>query len=118
MANSDGTDTDPGAGYWGINDRVTQLRLWGAGVVFPLPDAGDDLILGASHACSIKIDDPLKHVSRIHARLSRTRKGWMVFDLDSKNGIHLDGAQQAEVPLHPEPSSGSEESSSSPKALS
>jgi hypothetical protein len=101
MENSDGTGTDPAAGTWGINDRVTQLRLWGTGVVFPLSDVGGDPILGASPACSIRIDDPLRQVSRIHARLSRTRKGWMVFDLDSKNGLHLDGAQQAEGALAP-----------------
>src|SRR5262245_50694769 len=47
------------------------------------------------------IDDPLKQVSRIHARLSRTKRGWMVFDLDSKNGVHLDGARQAEGALAP-----------------
>jgi hypothetical protein len=101
MANSDGTDTDSAAGTWGINDRVTQLRLWGTRVVFPLSDVGEDPILGASPACAITIDDPLKHVSRIHARLSRTRNGWMVFDLDSKNGVHFDGAQQAEGALAP-----------------
>jgi hypothetical protein len=101
MANSEGTDTDPAAENWGINDRVTQLRLWGTGVVFPLPVVGDDPILGASPVCSIRIDDPLKQVSRLHARLSRTRKGWMVFDLESKNGVHFDGAQQAEGALAP-----------------
>jgi hypothetical protein len=102
MGKSNGTDTDPAAENWGIHDRVTQLRIWGTDIVFPLAEVGDDEpILGASPACAIRIDDPLKQVSRLHARLVRTKRGWMVFDLESKNGIRLDGAQQAEGALTP-----------------
>lgn len=94
------TDTDPAAQNWGIHDRVTQLRIWGTDVVFPLAEIGDDEpVLGTSPACAIKLDD--KQVSRVHARLVRTKRGWMVFDLESKNGIRLDGARQAEGALTP-----------------
>ncbi len=94
------TDTDPAAQNWSIHDRVTQLRIWGTNVVFPLAEVGDDEpVLGTSPACAIKLDD--KQVSRVHARLVRTKRGWMVFDLESKNGIRLDGAQQAEGALTP-----------------
>jgi FHA domain-containing protein len=100
MGNSKGTDTDPAAENWSIHDRVTQLRIWGTEVVFPLAEVGDDEpIVGASPACAIRIDDPL--ISRLHARLVRSKRGWMVFDLESKNGIRLDGAQQAEGTLTP-----------------
>lgn len=94
------TDTDPAAQNWSIHDRVTQLRIWGTDIVFPLAEVGDDEpVLGTSPACAIQLDD--KQVSRVHARLVRTKRGWMVFDLESKNGIRLDGAQQAECALTP-----------------
>ena len=58
-------------------------------------------MLGASDACSIRIDDPSGQVSRMHARIVRTKSGWAVRDLESKNGIQFDGAQRAEGPLAP-----------------
>jgi hypothetical protein len=102
MGSRNGTDTDPAAGTWSIHDRVTQLRIWGTEVAFPLAEVGDDEpILGASPTCAIRIEDPLKQVSRLHARLVRSRRGWMVLDLESKNGIRIDGAQQPEGTLTP-----------------
>lgn len=102
MGNSNGTASDPAAENWVINDRVVQLRMWGTSIVYPLSELGDDEpILGTSPACSIRIDDPLKQMSRLHAGLVRTKRGWRVFDLESKNGIRINGAQQSEGDLSP-----------------
>jgi hypothetical protein len=101
MADSFRTETDPAAQEWAINDRVVQLRIWGTAIAHPLPEAGEGPVLGASEACSIRIDDPSGQVSRTHARIVRTKSGWGVRDLESKNGIHLDGAQRSEGPLEP-----------------
>lgn len=101
MADSIGTDSDPAAQEWVIHDRVVQLRVWGTGTVYPLPRAGEGPVLGAAETCAIRIDDPSGKVSRIHARVVRTRSGWSVRDLGSKNGIQLDGAQCVDGPLEP-----------------
>ncbi|HEX8115558.1 MAG TPA: FHA domain-containing protein [Kofleriaceae bacterium] len=101
MAEGNGTESDPAAEEWAIYDQVVQLRVWGTSVVHPLPAAGEEPILGASDRCSIRIDDPSRKVSRRHARVVRTRSGWAVRDLSSKNGIRLDGAQRPDGPLHP-----------------
>jgi hypothetical protein len=101
MADSIGTRSDPAAQEWGVHDRVVQLRVWGTDIVYPLPDAGEGPVLGASDTCSIRIDDPSGQVSRTHACVVRTRSGWGVRDLESKNGILLDGAQRADGPLEP-----------------
>lgn len=101
MADSIGTRSDPAAQAWAIHDRVIQLRISGTGIVYPLPDTGEGPVLGASEMCSIRIDDPSRQVSRTHARIVRTRYGWSVRDLGSKNGIQLDGLQRPDGPLEP-----------------
>src|SRR6266700_6328181 len=100
MADSIGTDSDPAAQEWAINDQVTQLRLWGTDIVYPL-ESGDEPSIGASAVCPIRIEDPSGQVSRTHARIVRTLSGWGVRDLDSKNGIHIDGSQRKDGPLMP-----------------
>jgi hypothetical protein len=100
MVDSIGTDSDPAAQEWAINDQVTQLRLWGTDIVYPL-EPGEEPAIGASEACPIRIEDPSGQVSRTHARIVRATSGWGVRDLDSKNGIHIDGSQRKESSLVP-----------------
>jgi hypothetical protein len=100
MADSIGTDSDPAAQEWAINDQVTQLRLWGTDLIYPL-EAGAEPAVGAAETCPIRIEDPSGQVSRTHARIVRTTSGWGVRDLDSKNGIHIDGSQRKEGALLP-----------------
>jgi len=95
------TTTNPAAENWGITDPVIQLRILGSDVIYPLSDLGAEPTLGSSVECSIKIDDPSKQVSRRHARLVRAPEAWLVFDLSSKNGIHIDGVQQPVGALAP-----------------
>lgn len=101
MAHSNGTHTNPAAENWRITDRVTQLRILGSDVVYPLSELEGEPTLGAATECAIKIEDPSKQVSRRHARLMRTHETWLVLDLSSKNGIHIDGVQQPAGVLAP-----------------
>jgi pSer/pThr/pTyr-binding forkhead associated (FHA) protein len=45
--------------------------------------------IGRGAGCGVSIDDA--HVSKLHARLSPDRDGWMLEDLGSTNGTVLDG---------------------------
>ena len=58
-------------------------------------------IIGASDECDVQIQDPLRQVSRKHARLMRDRLGWSLLDLGSKNGLRLDGVAQNVAALEP-----------------
>jgi hypothetical protein len=98
MNDSIGTDTDPAAHEWAITDRVSQLRMWGTGVVYPLPISGEPT-LGSAATCSLRLNHP--QVSRQHATLVRRRSGWGVRDLGSKNGILIDGAHRLDGVLEP-----------------
>jgi hypothetical protein len=95
------TETDPNAHEWAINDQVIRLRRWGTGVVYPLPDAGEESTLGSSATCSLQIHDPAGQISSVHAGLALTAKGWSVRDLGSKNGLHLDGVRHPVGALEP-----------------
>lgn len=95
------TVTDPAASEWSINDPITQLRLWGCETAHQLPTTGEQPFIGTSNKCSIRLDDPAGQISNLHARLIQTKFGWGVRDLQSKNGIQLDGARRAEGVLQP-----------------
>ncbi len=69
-----------------------QLRDLDAGTVFPL--TGIIKQLGRSHDCDLVIADP--KVSRLHARLERTEKGWAIVDLESTNGTMVNGKKITE----------------------
>lgn len=78
---------------WLIGDDVIRLHLRGTDRTFTLP-AGliDEYLIGSGDGCALKLDD--ERVSRKHALLRRTAGKWHVIDLDSKNGVRQDGAQQ------------------------
>ena len=50
---------------------------------------GEVLVVGRDPACQLVVDD--RSVSRRHAEISRVDGGWVIRDLASRNGIHLDG---------------------------
>jgi FHA domain len=96
------TKTDPGATEWRINDDVVRLREWGTEIIHRLPQAPwDSAVIGTAESCSLQVVDPSGFTSREHARLDRGPSGWLVRDLDSKNGTRVDGARRAEVRLEP-----------------
>jgi hypothetical protein len=70
-----------------------------------LPDAAASCLvrsiapmtLGRGADCGFRIEHP--SVSRAHARLEWTEGHWRLVDLDSKNGLHLDGQRVAAIAL-------------------
>lgn len=63
------------------------LLLASGGARYPL--AGDVVLLGRGDTCTIVLQDTA--ASREHARLERTPGGWVLLDLDSKNGTYVNG---------------------------
>ncbi len=53
--------------------------------------------IGRSSDCEVIILDDF--VSRIHAEVSSTPRGWQIRDLDSSNGLYLDGQRTTTIPL-------------------
>src|SRR5262245_47129810 len=49
----------------------------------------DELVVGRDADCAVTLDAPL--ISRRHARLRRTGSSWFIEDLDSRNGVNLNG---------------------------
>jgi hypothetical protein len=56
----------------------------------------NELLIGRAPECDVVVPD--RQVSRHHARLVRTLDGYVLEDLRSKNGTHVNGAQ-IEVPV-------------------
>jgi hypothetical protein len=59
--------------------------------------AGHPVVLGRSKDCDIRLSDP--NVSRRHAEVRPDGSGYVVVDLDSTNGIEIDGKRVKELPL-------------------
>ena len=66
-----------------------------AGERYPLP--GHPVVLGRSKDCYIRLADP--NVSRRHAEVRPLDGGYMIVDLDSTNGIEVDGKRVKELEL-------------------
>ncbi len=64
-----------------------QLRDLGEGKTYLL--TGLLKQIGRSPEADIMISD--SRVSRLHARLEKTEKGWVILDLESKNGTRVNG---------------------------
>src|ERR1044071_8536351 len=95
------TKTDLGADAWAIDDEVIRLREWGTDRSHPLPPGEDTVTIGSSETCELRLTDPTGCLSRQHARLAREATRWIAHDLDSKNGMRLDGVRRPEVLLEP-----------------
>jgi pSer/pThr/pTyr-binding forkhead associated (FHA) protein len=96
---------DIAANEWAIDDAIVGLRGWGTDIIrmLPLPirERMTEWTIGAAETCSLQLDDPTGRVSRRHARLVRDGTKWVLRDLESKNGITLDGARLPEFELTP-----------------
>jgi Inner membrane component of T3SS, cytoplasmic domain len=96
------TKTDAiGPDGWSVCDEVIRLREWGTDIVHPLPSKRDTAIIGSAGDCWLRLWDPSGRISRRHAALSYGGDGWSISDLQSKNGVHLDGARVASLSLVP-----------------
>jgi FhaA, N-terminal domain/FHA domain len=58
---------------------------------------GRPMVLGRSKDCEIRVSDP--NVSRRHAEVRPDGDGYKIFDLDSTNGIEIDGKRVKELAL-------------------
>jgi hypothetical protein len=61
------------------------------------PLHGHPVVLGRSKDCDIRLSDP--NVSRRHAEVRPDGLGWTVVDLDSTNGIEVEGKRVKELAL-------------------
>lgn len=82
-----------GPNGWSIRDEVIQFREWGTHVVYPFPPKHAVSTIGASRDCWLRLWDANGSVSRAHAVLTHSKDGWTLADLESKNGVFLDGAR-------------------------
>jgi pSer/pThr/pTyr-binding forkhead associated (FHA) protein len=55
--------------------------------------------IGRGMDCDIVIADPA--VSRLHARLEKSGEGWVIVDLESRNGTKVNGESVREKILNP-----------------
>jgi phosphoserine phosphatase RsbU/P len=69
-----------------------ELRLVGA-----IELRGSSLIIGRSSQCDIRLQH--EAVSRHHARLENRENGWHIVDLDSVNGVRVNGRRTKEARL-------------------
>src|SRR5439155_3670905 len=89
------TKTDVGMDGWMIDHEIFRLREWASDRSHPMPDdLGAEVTIGSSEACSLRLSDPSGSLSRQHARLERDGTRWIARDLDSKNGLRLDGIRR------------------------
>lgn len=97
------TQTDLGRGEWTATDEVIRFRQWGTRTCYELPaaESSDGWTIGAAAPCSLRLADPRRHISRVHARVVRNGDHWIVTDLGSKNGVRVDGLRRPEVVLQP-----------------
>ncbi|HEX4519800.1 MAG TPA: DUF3662 and FHA domain-containing protein [Gaiellaceae bacterium] len=65
------------------------------GDVFDL--AGRPMVIGRSKDCDIRVSDP--NISRRHAEVRPDGTGYKIFDLESTNGIEIDGKRVKELAL-------------------
>jgi hypothetical protein len=87
---------------WMIDDEIIQLREWATERSYLLPaDPSAEVTVGSSDACSLQLTDPSGRMSRQHARLVHDGSRWVARDLDSKNGLRLDGIRRPKVALEP-----------------
>jgi hypothetical protein len=84
-------------------DDVICLRQRGTRALrqLPHPSSSGDWTIGAASPCWLQLADPRGTLSRKHARLVHDGTAWIVTDLHSKNGLHVDGARRAEAVLKP-----------------
>ncbi len=88
---------------WRIHDPVLRLRVLETDELYPLPDPRErgESILGSGTAAGLQLRDPSRRLSRRHARLAWDGGGWTMRDLESKNGLWIDGVRCKAAALAP-----------------
>lgn len=88
---------------WRIIDPVLQLRALETGELYPLPDPRDagEPVVGADESSTLQLHDPYGRVSHRHAQLTWDGERWTIRDVESKNGIWIDGVRRKSAELVP-----------------
>jgi hypothetical protein len=99
---SPSTGTDQRRG-WRIVDPVLRLRALETDELIPLPDPRErgEFVLGAGAAGDLQLRDPSGLLSRQHAYLAWDGERWTLRDLDSKNGLWIDGVRRRSAEIVP-----------------
>jgi pSer/pThr/pTyr-binding forkhead associated (FHA) protein len=88
---------------WALDDAVIRLRQWGTDTVYELPSVrrrpSSDWTVGSGSGCAIHLED--RWTSRRHAQLSYEHGRWTVTDLESRNGLKIDGVSVRAGSLQP-----------------
>lgn len=69
---------------------MATLEQASTGVRYPLASR---MLVGRSHACHLRVES--RQVSGVHAELAWDGERWVVHDLGSRNGTHVDGQRLA-----------------------
>jgi hypothetical protein len=103
MATQPQTYSYPQRFAWTIDDEVIRLRQWGTDTFYELPSVrrrrSSDWTVGSGSGCTIHLED--RWASRRHAQLSYERGRWSVTDLESRNGLKIDGVSVRSGSLEP-----------------
>ena len=88
---------------WRILDPILRLRVLETDALHPLPDPRERgaTVIGSSSAADLQLRDPTHLLSRRHARLAWDGGRWVMHDLDSKNGLWIDGVRRRSAELLP-----------------
>ncbi len=94
-----GRQMDPGEGV-GIGKVTSHARL----VMLTAPEPGREIdlvvnlyVVGRSEEANLRIEDP--SISRAHARMDGENHQWTISDLDSINGVSINGAKRDDYVL-------------------
>lgn len=96
------TITDQQRG-WRISDPILRLRDLETDRLYPLPTpdgGGGGSILGTAPG-PLQLHDPSGRLSHQHAHLAWDGERWLLRDLDSKNGLWIDGVRRRSAELAP-----------------
>jgi two-component system, cell cycle response regulator len=69
------------------SEHACLVVIFGAEIGRRIELTGDELVIGRSRSAELQLD--IDNVSRTHASLRRTTRGWMLRDLDSTNGTYV-----------------------------
>lgn len=93
------TKTDPRQLGWSIVGPVVRLREVGTEITHDV--TARPLVLGTHAECDVLLSDPDGLISRRHARVELHEDTCTITDLDSTNGITVDGKRHRSAELSP-----------------
>lgn len=88
---------------WRILDPVVRLRALETDEIYPLPDPRElgASVLGSDPDSTLRLRDPSGRLSWQHAYLAWDGQRWTMRDLESRNGLWIDGVRRRSAELAP-----------------